>query len=56
MKKIDKVYKMLEELEVKMKRGISAFEISEVLHIDRTSVSMERHFVPIASRIGARFG
>ncbi|MBB6214381.1 transcriptional regulatory protein LevR/transcriptional regulator with AAA-type ATPase domain [Anaerosolibacter carboniphilus] len=39
MKKIDNVYQMLEELEGRMKRGISAFEISEVLHIDRTSVS-----------------
>ncbi|ABR50277.1 transcriptional regulator, TrmB [Alkaliphilus metalliredigens QYMF] len=39
MKKIDKVYEVLTQLEEKFNRGISAYEISEVLKADRSNVS-----------------
>lgn len=39
MKKIDEVLKVLHELESKAEKGVSAFEISKRLGIDRTNIS-----------------
>lgn len=39
MKKIDQIYDVLSQLEIKHKKGVSAYEISDYIHADRSNVS-----------------
>ncbi|WP_026478690.1 sigma 54-interacting transcriptional regulator [Alkaliphilus transvaalensis] len=51
MKKIDQVYEALEKLEKKFNRGISAYEISQLLNINRANVSRYLNHLYVEGRI-----